>query len=188
MVAYFIIISYTTITLVLSELTDNVAQVHHTGFTNIFYTYNSTVQLNSSSIRGNIISKGAIVYVGRYSFILLYDTTIIRNTVHFGRILYINKGVLESYNDTVIAENYGRISTVHFKDSKVYIRGKFLFVNNSGTFLIESSDVRFFSGAIFQNTKGLTAVSISNAFYERRGGALTSINSKNLVFWLCFIS
>ena len=54
---------------------------------------------------------------------------------------------------------------------------------NSGTFIIKNSNIQFFSRAIFQNCRGLNATSISK-FSERRGGALTSINSNIWFFGL----
>ena len=180
-------VSNTTVVLHLSELTNNEASVCHprSHYNSIFHAHNSTIKLESSSIKGNTVTStsGAIVYIWQ-RFISLYNTSILHNTAaNFGRILYANKVTLRSDNNTIIMENYGRISTVYLKGSTVNISGKFLFIGNSGTFLIKNSIVQFFSKAVFQNCRGLNATSTFKKS-ERRGGALTSINSKIWFFGL----
>ena len=177
-------ISNTTLMLYASELTNNEAQVNNSrSDLSIFFARISIVQLNSSSIKGNTVANSTIVYLWRSS-ISLCNISILHNTAHLGQILYVSKVMLESYNITTIAENFGRISTANFKDSHIRIRCKFLFINNSGTLIIKNSNIQFFNTVIFQNCRGLNAISAYKTISERRGGVLKSINSNIWFFGL----
>ena len=161
-------LSNTTVSLFLSDITNN--EVYRW----LFYAYGSTVRLKNSCIKNNI-ARYDILFVFNGS-ISIVNTTILNNTACLGQILFINRmSTLESYNGTVIADNHGLI-TIHFSESNVNMSGKFMLINNTGSFLIRNSKVRFFGTAIFKNSTGY----YGDPLYERkyRCGALTSSNSK----------
>ena len=83
---------------------------------------------------------------------------------------------LQDNNSILIAANRGESGIINLKESEANVTGKVTYFNNSGTFLISNSKVRFFNNTIFNNCTGSTTRTSSIFFPE--GGAVTSMGSK----------
>ena len=164
-------ITNTTINLYLSELTNN--RTHY----GVFLAQYSNIKIESTCIKENVVLRDILNVF--QSSVSLINTTILGNIAKYGHVLSARKSTLqlESYElqDILIAANIGE-NTISFSESQVNITGKLIFVNNSGTFLISNSKVRFFNATTFQSCTG--SATTSTAFVHAEGGAFTAIGSK----------
>ena len=109
------------------------------------------------------------------SSVLLKNATILGNTAQLRHVLSAQESMQVELQDVIIAANAAeKNNVIHFADSEVNITGKLVFANNSGTFLISSSNVCFFHMATFQSCNGSKTKSV----ILPGGGALTSMSSR----------
>ena len=162
----------TTVILHLSEL------INSRAYFNVFYAQNSTIRIESSCIKGNRVRTD--VFDIFQSYASLKNTTILGNTAPNGQVLSARESTLQleshGLQDILIAANKGQ-NIISFSESQVNITGKLMFINNSGTFLIRNSNVRFFNVTTFQSCTGSATTSMAK-FVHAEGGAVTTMGSK----------
>ena len=167
----------TTIALNFNEMINNTTPANSNNA--LLDVHESNVMIKNSYIKENIGRYGILMFEN--SPILLRNVTIIGNNATFGQVLSVSVSKFRLKDnilqDIYIAHNNGE-NTIIFSESKVTV-ARLMFSNNSGTFLITTSDVNFTNTVLFQHSKASIATSNSSKFPI---GVLTSMGS-NIWFY-----
>lgn len=150
----------------------------------------------------NADQRGGAVLIRTNTTVKLMDTKFQNNlAIKRGGALFAQFCSIKSNGHFHVQSNTGSLGVVYISSCNISFTGNTLFINNTGSFLAQNSDISFSGESIFQDgtsniTEGgaLTAVRSSIAFYDKlqlqnnngtNGGAILAVESDFINYGHC---
>ena len=145
-----------------------------------FEVYSTSITLENCLFCANVGYSSALSV--QSSYVIIKNTTILKNEAYIGPVLYFKRSTLTTYDDIIIAGNipWNYSASIHFdnedRSKSINIHGRLIFRNNLGYFQISNSKVKFHDKIIFQNNSYFNSAYMEPSVHE--GGAISCSGSK----------
>ena len=154
----------------------------------IFKMLQGSLQISSGNFSNSSAHYGGVLCANQLT-LSLNNNHFSENTATVGAVFYISGSSYNKFDGVTLTYNKATSAVVYLMDSSVHVYGNSIFLENSGSIVVITSNLTFLNSTIFtDNSYYETSDPGQVAHTELLGGAITAFHSKLVFHGECSLS